>query len=71
MPGMNGRELAHEVVRQRPGVQVLLMSGYAPPSEAEDPTGFRFIAKPFSAEALARHVHDALSSGAVRVGASR
>ena len=29
MPGMTGTELAHELSRRRPGLAVLLVSGYA------------------------------------------
>ena len=29
LPGMNGRELADEVVRRRPGTKVIFMTGYS------------------------------------------
>ena len=62
MPGMNGRELAEEVARRRPGLKVLMMSGYT-----EDETvlkyveaGGAFLTKPFSPDELTGKVRETL-----------
>jgi CheY-like chemotaxis protein len=56
MPGgMNGRELAREALRKKPGLHVVLMSGYeeqAALSQAEAPN-LRLLGKPFSKRELA------------------
>jgi len=55
MPGFGGPDLAERLVRDRPGLKVLFLSGY---SEAEarvrDPRVARapFLQKPFTAQAL-------------------
>jgi two-component system cell cycle sensor histidine kinase/response regulator CckA len=63
MPGMSGPELAAEVLRRRPGMKVLLASGFvreAFPQRAPDGHGFTFIAKPYSPSALTRLVREVL-----------
>ncbi len=73
MPGLNGRELAHRLVAKRPGMRVLYVSGYSknhtgrsgPP--AADAV---HLQKPFTAEALARAVRDALDRAAGEARAS-
>jgi PAS domain S-box-containing protein len=64
-PGINGVELAHDACRLRPGLRVLLASGY--PREALGDTlkyGITFIAKPYTMAALGTSLaglsHDAL-----------
>jgi len=49
MPGMNGIELAQLLSQERPKTKVLLMSGN---TEQPIPRPFRFLAKPFTVEAL-------------------
>jgi two-component system, cell cycle sensor histidine kinase and response regulator CckA len=63
MPGMNGRELAGELLKLRPNIKVLLMSGYAEesilhdgPPEPELP----FLHKPFTQDLLAVKVREVL-----------
>ena len=55
MPGMNGRTLRDEILAQRPGLRFLFISGYTDGLTAafEGDPGVDFLAKPFSAEALA------------------
>jgi signal transduction histidine kinase len=55
MPQMTGRELAERLVRLRPGIKVLLMSGYAAGAAPhhEIPGGAAYIDKPFTADAMA------------------
>ena len=64
MFGMDGPELAARARAARPGLPVVLMSGYAEPSQrarAADPAT-SFLAKPFTAAALLTAVTVALSN---------
>lgn len=56
MPGMSGIELAKEVRRRRPGMPMLLTSGFASPVAVRDEVkaeGIAFLAKPYRRVALA------------------
>jgi signal transduction histidine kinase len=61
--GRDGRELADEVRRRRPGLKVLFTTGYArdaaTPNTRPD-TGIELLAKPFNAADLARKVRAVL-----------
>jgi len=63
MPGLNGREVAEELRRHRPGLPVLYIFGYAANAFADgsalDPCS-RFLAKSFTAPMLLRRVRDVL-----------
>jgi two-component system cell cycle sensor histidine kinase/response regulator CckA len=67
MPGMTGRELADQIVARYPRTQVLYMSGYT-----DDAIGHhglldqtvRILQKPFTHDALVRHVREAIEAGA-------
>jgi two-component system cell cycle sensor histidine kinase/response regulator CckA len=50
MPGMDGVELVENVARLRPGMRLVLMSGYAelPRRREADALGVRFLSKPFT-----------------------
>jgi two-component system cell cycle sensor histidine kinase/response regulator CckA len=65
MPRAGGRELARDMVRDRPAVRVLFMSGYVD-SPAVDQgmldVGEWFLAKPFTAEALLAKVREVLNA---------
>ncbi len=65
MPKMSGKVVADEVLRLRPQLKVLFMSGYTDNAIAHhgrlDP-GTHFIAKPFSGMELARKVRSVLDS---------
>ncbi len=62
MPGMNGRELAEQVVRMRPDMKVLLMSGYADEISKAGflHPGLHFIEKPFTSNSLAMKIREVL-----------
>jgi signal transduction histidine kinase/ActR/RegA family two-component response regulator len=63
MPGDNGRKLAKEARRRRPGLQILFMSGYTPEAITSnhgiDP-GMQLLSKPFTLEQAARKIREAL-----------
>jgi CheY-like chemotaxis protein len=59
MPGMNGRELANQLLSRHPQMRILYMSGYADDAIVHHgvlDAGTNFIQKPFSPDALARKV---------------
>ena len=63
MPALGGPELAERLIAQRPGVRVLLISGYTDRGVVEHGVlagGARFLQKPFSASALGEAVRDLL-----------
>lgn len=63
MPQMSGRELAEQLSPIRSEMKVLYMSGYTDDAIIHHGVldhGVEFIEKPFSADALARKVHDVL-----------
>jgi len=63
MPELNGRQLADRILRLRPGIRVVYMSGYiddAIVSQGQLPPGTAFVAKPFTLDALAAKVRQAL-----------
>ena len=66
MPGMNGRDLARMLLEQYPGLKRLFTSGYTANVIAHhgvlDP-GVHFLQKPFSLQALAAKVREALNGG--------
>ena len=72
MPGLKGPELAARLRDLRPGLRVILMSGYAAevvtPLDLKDAT---LVSKPFSAAVLARAVRAALDATLPSVPASR
>jgi two-component system cell cycle sensor histidine kinase/response regulator CckA len=63
MPGMGGRELAARIKSARPGIKILLISGYTDTSfiyEGKMEPGTAFLQKPFSPRTLARVVREVL-----------
>jgi CheY-like chemotaxis protein len=63
MPGMNGRELATQMVLHHPEMQVLFMSGYTNDAIGKHGVldeGVSFIGKPYTPLALARKVREVL-----------
>ncbi len=65
MPGLDGRPAYKEIVRNRPGVKAIFMSGYAPGShethQAPPPDG-EIIHKPFTPQFLIERVRRVLDS---------
>ena len=71
MPGPSGIEVARRIRRDRPGLPVLLMSGYAADAlraERIDESSIQLIGKPFSAAELMDRVATVLGSPAERGG---
>ena len=65
MPEMNGRDLAKNIVSFYPGIRRLFMSGYTSDVIAHHALldeGIHFIQKPFSVQAIAARVREALDS---------
>jgi two-component system, cell cycle sensor histidine kinase and response regulator CckA len=63
LPGMNGKELADEILRRRPLTKCLFMSGYTADVIAHRGVldeGLRFVQKPFSLKDFATKVRGAL-----------
>lgn len=63
MPGIGGRALAQELIRRRPDIRLVYMSGYTGQAvgslESFEP-GSHFLSKPFTRETLTRKVREAL-----------
>ena len=67
MPGISGRQLSERLTAARPDTRVLYMSGYSDDAilrHGVKSAGTHFIQKPFSIEALALKVREALTSAA-------
>ncbi len=65
MPGMNGKVLAEELLRRRPELKIIFMSGYANNIIAEPGdlnSQSAFVQKPFSAKTLVQKIQAALDS---------
>ncbi len=60
MPGIKGPELAKKLLRVRPRMQVLFISGYSEPITLEDNRPTNLLRKPFSPAELTEAVHAAL-----------
>jgi CheY-like chemotaxis protein len=69
MPGMDGRRLADEALRRKPGLKVLFMTGYTPNAIIHngvlDP-GTHLLSKPFAVAQLAEKVRIVLGNGVAR-----
>jgi CheY-like chemotaxis protein len=67
MPGsINGRELADEVLKRRPGMKVLFTSGYTEDAifhHGRLDAGVLLLAKPYSKAEIARMIRQALTAG--------
>jgi CheY-like chemotaxis protein len=63
MPAMRGPELAAQLWESRPGVKVLIMSGYTESRDADQPR-WSFMQKPFTPQGLTHAVRAALAAPA-------
>jgi len=66
MPGLNGRQLADHLAKQRPGLKVLYTSGYAADVIALEGSlepGMAYLPKPFGAAQLVAKVREVLGAG--------
>ncbi|CAN7598669.1 ATP-binding protein [Phenylobacterium sp. LjRoot225] len=70
MPGVSGVELAQSIRRHYPGLPVILTSGYSHVLAEEGRHGFTLLAKPYSAESLARTLSGAITAQSERVDAA-
>jgi CheY-like chemotaxis protein len=66
MPGgLNGRELADRLQGERPGLKVILMSGYSSDRLGAIQTYNRILPKPFSLEDLTQAVRSCLDTASL------
>lgn len=70
MPKMNGRELATKLIKTRPGVKVLYVSGYADGIVRDGvhgplEEGLAFLQKPYTRHVVTRKIREILDSGRV------
>jgi CheY-like chemotaxis protein len=67
LPGIDGRELAAHIRRERPNTRVLFMSGYARGLGSSDgrlDAGVHLLEKPFTAQALLTKMRQLLGANA-------
>jgi signal transduction histidine kinase/CheY-like chemotaxis protein len=62
MPGMNGQELADSLLRQKPALKVLLVTGYQDVPAGPAASAVGMIRKPFSGKTLIERVVNVLQS---------
>jgi len=65
MPEMSGKELAEEIAELQPNTRIMFMSGYRRINTLHHrvmESGVHFIQKPFTPDALARKVREAIQS---------
>ena len=70
LPRMSGRVLAQSLLKIRPALEVLYLSGYTDDAIVHHgvlDAGTRLLAKPFTSTDLARKVREVLDEGFVRV----
>jgi|GEM_PF-315855 len=69
MPGrMNGMELARQIGRRRPGLPVLLTTGYSDAAEQARAQGLRLLMKPYRLQALADALAEIEAQRTAQVG---
>jgi CheY-like chemotaxis protein len=71
MPNMNGIELANRLQQARPGIRILLMSGFGPKEitrVAGSAQPYRVLWKPFKTESLLRMIENTLAGATHAAG---
>jgi CheY-like chemotaxis protein len=66
MPGMNGRDMANQILRILPGLRVIFMSGYTEhvlTCEGEIDSQFEYLQKPFTLRTLMQKLDRVLGNG--------
>ncbi|MEV4282625.1 response regulator [Actinoplanes xinjiangensis] len=63
MPGMPVLEFVETVLRARPSIRIVFMSGYTADSDRRLPEGVPIVNKPFSRETLLHQIRTTLNSG--------
>ncbi len=72
MPGgMSGLDLAHELRRRRPGLPVILTTGYAEAAAGIETEGFGLLLKPYRLEALVDTLNAHLRASVALSGGDR
>jgi YesN/AraC family two-component response regulator len=68
MPRMRGPQLAKQVVKQRPEIAVVFLSGYTEEviSQSDGITGFILVEKPYTADSLLHSIRRALDDSSRR-----
>ena len=68
MPRMRGPHLAKQIVKQRPGIAIVFLSGYTEEviSQSDGIEGFTLVEKPYSADVLLRSIRGVLDEKAAR-----
>jgi CheY-like chemotaxis protein len=68
MPRMRGPVLAAEIVKQRPGVAIVFLSGYTEEviSQSDKISGFTLVEKPYTAQALLHSIRRSLDESSAR-----
>jgi FixJ family two-component response regulator len=66
MPGMNGKELAEQLLQSRPNLKVLYVSGYADNiiQNVISSPGASFLQKPFTRQVLSKKLREVLPKSA-------
>jgi DNA-binding response OmpR family regulator len=62
MPGMNGRDLAEKLRHQKPGLKVLLISGYHDRRDGTPAAPVNLIRKPFAGGVLLERIREVFDS---------
>jgi CheY-like chemotaxis protein len=68
MPRMRGPVLATEIVKQRPGIAVVFLSGYTEEviAQSDKITGFTLVEKPYTAQVLLHSIRRSLDENPTR-----
>ena len=66
MPGMNGKELAEQLLQSRPNLKILYVSGYADNiiQNVVSSPGASFLQKPFTRQVLSKKLREVLPKSA-------